>query len=132
MNEALQATLLTDPHVAVCSDGNPTGFHPRGHGTFAKVIEKYVVAEGLLTLPEAVRKMTSLPASLLGIADRGSIQVGLAADLLVFDPEQVRATATYTEPLRLAEGFELVLVNGRIARRDGTPARSLPGRVLRP
>jgi N-acyl-D-aspartate/D-glutamate deacylase len=132
MNEALQATLLTDPHVAVCSDGNPTGFHPRGHGTFAKVIEKYVVAEGLLTLPEAVRKMTSLPASLLGIADRGSIQVGLAADLLVFDPEQVRATATYTEPLRLAEGFELVLVNGRIARRDGTPAGSLPGRVLRP
>lgn len=132
MDEALQATLLADPHVAVCSDGSPTGYHPRGHGTFARVIERYVVEEGRLSLAEAVRKMTSLPAAIIGLRDRGSIQVGLAADLVVFDPKSVHARATYTEPLRLAEGFELVLVNGRPAYRRGELAGTLAGRVLRP
>jgi len=132
MDESLQAALLTDPHVAVCSDGNPTGFHPRGHGAFAKVIERYVVAQELLALPEAVRKMTSLPAEILGLRDRGRIRVGLAADLVVFDPGRVRATASYVEPFQLAEGFELVIVNGRIARRGGELAAALHGRVLRP
>ena len=132
MDETLQAALLADPHVAACSDGSPTGFHPRGHGAFARIIEQYVVAEGRLSLAEAVRKMTSLPAAILGLADRGSIQVGLAADLVVFDPERVRATATYTDPMQLARGFDLVLVNGRITRRDGVLAPARAGRVLRP
>lgn len=132
MDESLQAALLTDPHVAVCSDGHPTGFHPRGHGAFAKIIERYVVAQELLSLPEAVRKMTSLPAEILGLRDRGRIRVGLAADLVVFDPERVRATATYVEPFQLAEGFELVVVNGRIAWRDGALTAALHGRVLSP
>jgi N-acyl-D-amino-acid deacylase len=89
-------------------------------------------AVGKLSLPEAVRKMTSLPASILGIADRGILQVGMAADVVVFDPARVRATATYTEPMRLAEGFDLVVVNGRIARRDGELAPAMSGRVLYP
>ncbi|MFU8814743.1 MAG: N-acyl-D-amino-acid deacylase family protein [Pseudomonadales bacterium] len=132
MDEALQARLLLDPTVAVSSDGSPTGFHPRGHGSFAKVIEDYVVAAQQLPLPEAVRKMTSLPAQILGIADRGVLAVGMAADLVIFDPTRVRATATYTEPLQLAEGFDIVIVNGRIARHDGAMAPELNGRVLRP
>lgn len=132
MDDALQSRLLLDPAIAVSSDGHPTGFHPRGHGAFARVIETYVVERRALTLPEAVRKMTSLPADILGLADRGRIEVGLAADLVLFDPEKVRATATYEQPLRLAEGFDLVIVNGRIARRDGALVEADAGRVLWP
>lgn len=132
MDEALQATLLEAPWVAVCSDGHPTGFHPRGHGAFAKVIERYVVAEQRLALAEAVRKMTTLPADVLGIRDRGRIAVGLAADLVVFDPAGVRARATYVAPFQLAEGFDVVIVNGRIVRRNGELSGVLAGRVLRP
>jgi len=131
MDEPLMAALLQGRHVAVCSDGDPRGFHPRGHGAFAEVIEEYVVGRKLLTLPEAVRRMTSLPAAILGLSDRGGIEVGTVADLVVFDPRRVRAAATYTEPFQLAEGFDLVLVNGRIARRDGELG-GLHGRALRP
>jgi N-acyl-D-amino-acid deacylase len=132
MDDELQSRLLLDPHVAVCSDGNPSGFHPRGHGTFARIIEEYVVRREQLDLPEAVRKMTSLPAQILGLADRGTLQVGKAADLVIFDPDRVRATATYTEPFALAEGFDVVIVNGRVARRDGVLTGTMAGRVLRP
>ncbi|MEQ8484980.1 MAG: amidohydrolase family protein [Pseudomonadales bacterium] len=132
MDDALQSRLLQDSHVAVCSDGNPTGFHPRGHGAFAEVIATHVMQRGDLSLAEAVRKMTSLPADILGIADRGRIQVGMAADLVLFDPARVRATATYVAPFQLAEGFDVVIVNGRIARRDGKLAEVPAGRVLRP
>ncbi|MEQ8858081.1 MAG: amidohydrolase family protein [Pseudomonadales bacterium] len=132
MDEALQTTLLLDPSVSVSSDGHPSGFHPRGHGAFAKVIQEYVVERRLLDLAEAVRKMTSLPATQLGVNDRGRIEVGLAADLVVFDPAQVRASATYLAPFQLAEGFDLVIVNGRIARRDGALTAERAGRVLRP
>lgn len=132
MDDALQSALLADPSVAISSDGSPTGHHPRGHGTFARIIEEYVVQRGTLTLAEAVRKMTTLPAQILGIADRGAIAVGQAADLVLFDPARVRATASYVEPLSLAEGFDLVLVNGRVARQDGRPGDGLYGRVLTP
>ncbi len=132
MDEALQATLLEHPQVAVSSDGSPTGFHPRGHGTFARIIERYVVQEQRLTLPEAVRKMTSLPAEIIGLQGRGRIAPGFAADLVVFDPSEVRALATYVDPLVLAEGFELVLVNGQVVREGGVLTQGRPGRVLRP
>ncbi len=132
MDDALQSALLADPDVAISSDGSPTGHHPRGHGTFARVIEEYVVQRGTLTLAEAVRKMTTLPAGILGIDDRGAVAVGQAADLVLFDPARVRATASYVEPLTLARGFDLVLVNGRIARADGRLGDGLHGRVLRP
>jgi len=132
MNDALQSRLLMRPYIGICSDGSPTGFHPRGHGTFAKIIEKYVVDDGLLTLPEAVRKMTSFPAGLLGIADRGVLRAGMKADLLIFDPARVRALASYPAPLQLAEGFDVVIVNGRIARRNGQLSDDLYGRVLVP
>src|SRR5690606_13024942 len=132
MDEALQWRLLEHPFVAVASDGSPSAFHPRGYGSFAKVIEEQVVGEPRLALAEAVRKMTSLPAGILGLEDRGVLAAGMRADLVVFDPQAVRAPADYTEPHRLAEGFELVVVNGRIARRDGELTGIRAGRVLRP
>ncbi len=132
MDEVLQAELLADPHVAVGSDGSPTGFHPRGHGTFAKVIEQYVVAEERLSLAEAVRKMTSLPADIIGLEDRGRLLPGHAADIVVFAPEAVRARASYVDPLKLAQGFEFVIVNGRVAREHGVLSNDAHGQVLRP
>ena len=132
MDDALQSRLLVDPHVSVSSDGSPTGFHPRGHGTFAKAIERYVVDEARLSLPEAVRKMTSLPADTIGIQDRGRLLPGLAADIVIFDPARVRAVADYIDPHRLAEGFDVVIVNGRVARENDRLATRLSGEVLKP
>src|SRR5690606_29175559 len=113
MDRALQQRLLLAPFVALGSDGRPGGSHPRGAGTFARVIEELVVNQRRLRIEEAVRKMTSLPASIVGLADRGVVRPGAAADLVLFDPARVRATADYVAPTRHAEGFDLVLVNGR-------------------
>lgn len=132
MNDALQQRLLLDPYVAVSSDGSPSAFHPRGYGSFAKVIEERVVAKGSLTLAEAVRKMTSLPARILGIDDRGRLNEGMAADIVVFDPERVHALARYTSPHRFARGFDVVIVNGEVARLDGELTGARPGRVVYP
>jgi len=132
MNDELQARLVQDPLVGVCSDGSPTGFHPRGHGTFAKIIETYVMDRGVLSLPEAVKKMTSFAAGILGISDRGVVREGMLADLIIFDPATVRATATYPDPLQLADGFDIVIVNGKVARENGRLAGELFGRVLEP
>ncbi len=132
MNDELQAQLIRNPFVGVCSDGSPTGFHPRGHGTFAKIIESFVVNDGLLTLPEAVQKMTSFPANVLGISDRGVIKANMKADLIIFDPQMVRETASYPDPLQLADGFDVVVVNGAIARERGRLSDSMHGTVLRP
>ncbi|MEX2125849.1 MAG: amidohydrolase family protein [Woeseia sp.] len=132
MNDELQTRLLQRPYVGVCSDGSPTGFHPRGHGTFARIIEEYVVEQGALSLQEAVRKMTSFPAKLLRIDDRGILGAGKKADIIVFDPANVRALATYPEPLQLSEGFDAVIVNGRIARQNDRLGETFNGRVLVP
>ena len=132
MNDALQTRLIRDPFVGVCSDGSPTGFHPRGHGTFAKIIEKFVVENGVLTLPEAIQKMTSFPASVLAISNRGVIRAGMKADLIVFDANSVRENASYPNPLRFADGFDVVVVNGEVAREQGQLSASMHGVVLRP
>ncbi|MGE0622060.1 MAG: amidohydrolase family protein [Pseudomonadales bacterium] len=132
MDDALQTRLMIDPEISVSSDGSPTGFHPRGHGAFAKVIEEYVVARELLGLPEAVRKMTSLPADTIGIRDRGRLAPGMAADIVIFDPARVRAPASYTDPLQLAQGFDVVIVNGKVAREEGALQAGLWGEVLVP
>ena len=132
MNDELQARLLADSQVGVCSDGSPSGFHPRGHGTFAKIIEKYVVQDKVLTLSAAIQKMTSFPAQLLGISDRGVLAENMIADLLIFDPREVHARASYTDPLQPADGFDVVIVNGKIAREKGRQTAARFGRVLTP
>ena len=85
-----------------------------------------------MSLEAAVAKMTALPAQILGISDRGVLESGAAADVIVFEPERVHARATYTDPKQLAEGFDMVIVNGRIARRDGTLTSERAGQVLKP
>ena len=130
MDRALQDRLLLDPLVALGTDGSPGGSHPRSTGTFARWIEQFVVKQPRVSLEEAIRKVTSLPASILGIVDRGTIREGAVADLVLFDPARVRARSDYLHPTRQAEGFDLVVVNGQPAFEDGKPA-ARPGRLLR-
>lgn len=130
MDKALQDVLLVDPFVAISTDGGPGMRHPRATGTYAKLVEEYVVRDRKLPIEEAVRKATSLPARILRLNDRGVIRTGAKADLLLFDPAKVRARSTYLDPFAKAEGFDLVMVNGRPAFEGGARVAS-PGRLLR-
>lgn len=132
MDGPLQEVFIADPGVMICSDGSPVGHHPRGHGTFAKIIETYVLEKQLIGLEEAIRKMTGLPAQTLGLTDRGRIQTGFRADLLVFDPAEVKAHATYENPFQLASGFDVVIVNGQISREGNALAQTRHGQILAP
>ena len=128
--------ILRHPAVMVASDGGVIVYgrgvpHPRSYGTFARVLGRYVRDQGVLTLEEAVRKMTSLPAQRTGLEDRGLLRPAMKADLVVFDPEAVRDTATFEAPHAYAEGFSLVVVNGRVAFEGGAMSAERPGRVLR-
>lgn len=130
MDPALQDRLLLAPFVALGSDGSPGGSHPRSAGTFARFIEEFVVKRPRLPIEEAVRKATSLPASIVGLKDRGTVREGAVADLVLFEPAHVRAKADYLAPSAQAEGFDLVLVNGRPAFEDGERIERA-GRLLR-
>lgn len=115
MDDELQAELIAHPKVMICSDGSPTMRHPRGYGSFPKIIEEYVIKRKKLTLEEAIRKMTGFPAKTIGIKQRGLLKEGNFADILIFDPAKVSANATYENPHQLATGFDYVFVNGKIA-----------------
>jgi N-acyl-D-aspartate/D-glutamate deacylase len=105
--------------------------HPRYYGTFARVLGHCVRDLGLLTLPQAVHKMTGGAAAALGLADRGVLGVGNAADLTVFDPATVAEQATYDDPHRYATGVSTVVVNGEVVIDAGEHTGALPGRLLR-
>ncbi len=108
--------------------GNP---HPRNFGTFPRVLALYVREQPLLTLEDAIRKMTSLNAAKVGILDRGIIRPGMAADITVFNPETVRDESTYNDPFHYNVGIEHVIVNGHVVLKDGEHTGARPGRVLR-
>ena len=131
--------VMRSPLGMVGSDGravSPGGVfgrsmvHPRFYGTFPRVLGKYV-REGVLSLPEVVRKMSGATAQRLGLPDRGLVRVGFKADLVVFDPETVSDEATYTEPHRYPSGIPYVLVNGVPVVEDGEHTGALPGKVLK-
>ena len=105
--------------------------HPRAFGTFPRVLAKYVREEHVLTLEEAIRKMTSLPANRVGLTDRGIIRPGMMADVTIFNPATIQDIATFTEPLRYSVGVRYVFVNGRPVVRDGKITDERPGRPLR-
>ena len=130
-NPELQDVFITSPDVAIGTDGSPTMRHPRSYGTYAKIIQEYVVATDRMTLPVAVRKMSGLPAQIVGLEDRGTLAVGNKADVLVFAPEAVKATATWAEPRQHPEGFDYIIVNGRVAVASGELADESFGRILR-
>lgn len=131
---------LSRPWTTIGSDGTavaPEGIlarshpHPRWYGTFARVLGHYVRQERLLSLEEAVRKMTSLAASRLGLTDRGTVAPGYKADLAVFDPETIIDRSTFEDPHQLSEGVQYLIVNGTLVLDGGQHTGAMPGRVLR-
>lgn len=137
MDPADVSKVLSHPLVSVASDGwtlKPEGEgmpHPRSFGTFARVLGKYVRDEGLFTLEEAVRKMTSQPAERMRLVDRGLVAQGNFADLAIFDPDTVRENSTYGDPWQLASGVSTVLIGGEFAVFAGQVTANRHGEVLR-
>ena len=131
IDEATQDVLFGDPSTAVCTDGSPGMRHPRSTGTYARLFERYVSEKGVLSVEQAVHKAAGIPARIMRFDDRGVIKVGAKADLVVFDIARVHATSSYVDPFELAEGFDVVVVNGRIARENGVLQPGRHGRVLR-
>jgi dihydroorotase/N-acyl-D-amino-acid deacylase len=131
---------LRQPWVSVDNDSQGTAPdgqlgtehpHPRAYGAFPQVLRKYVREEHVLTLEDAIRKFSALPAERMRLADRGVLKRGMWADVVVFDPEQVRDLATFASPNQLAVGMDYVLVNGVPVIAEGKATDALPGKVLR-
>jgi len=140
MDEPDVALALKQPWVSVDNDSqgtSPEGLlgeehpHPRAYGTFPRILRKYVREEHLLTLEDAIRKFTALPAQRMRLTDRGVLKAGMAADVVVFDPAAVRDLATFERPNQLSVGMEYVLVNGVAVIAQGKMTGALPGKVLR-
>ncbi len=128
--------ILASPYTMIASDGGIPVFgegvpHPRNYGAFARVLGRYVRERGVVTLEEAVRKMTSMPASRAGLFDRGVLRVGLAADIAVFDPASIADRADFARPHQYSEGVKHVFVNGKPVLLDGKVTSERPGQVLR-
>ena len=128
------------PYMTFGSDGSAvsaegvflkSNLHPRGYGNFARVFARYVRDEKILTVEEAVRRMTSQSAAVLGLHDRGQLKEGYYADIVVFDPAAIQDHATYAAPHQYSTGVSNVIVNGAEALRDGVPTDARPGRVVR-
>jgi N-acyl-D-aspartate/D-glutamate deacylase len=137
MSEADIDTIMRQPWTMTCTDGDLVPMnvgkpHPRAYGAFARKLKRYVVERGSVDLPTAIRSMTTLPATVFGLKDRGQLRPGAFADVLIFDLARVNDAATYEDPHRIAEGIDEILVNGVAARRNGVFTSALPGRVLRP
>jgi dihydroorotase/N-acyl-D-amino-acid deacylase len=140
MNEADIVLALQQPWVSFDNDYegvSPDGLlakdyvHPRAYGTFPRVLRQYVREQKKLSLEDALRKFSGLPAQRMRLADRGVLKIGLWADVVVFDPESIRDRATFEQPHQLSEGMEYVLVNGVPVIAEGKMTGALPGKVLR-
>ena len=140
MSEENLERILAHPLGMVCSDGG--GFaidgptrrgspHPRGAGSFPRVLGRYVRERKVMTLPQAIRKMTSLPASRLRLGSRGRIALGAPADIVIFDPATVTDRATFDAPFQYPTGINVVIVNGAVALRDGQRSQVGSGKALR-
>ncbi|HKW88770.1 MAG TPA: D-aminoacylase [Candidatus Acidoferrales bacterium] len=139
MSEPDVELALQQPWVSIDNDysgTSPTGIlgkehaHPRAYGTFPRIIRLYVEEKHLLTLPEAIRKFSALPAQRMGLADRGVLKQGMWADVVVFDPAKLRDLATFENPNQLSVGMDFVLVNGVPVIAGGKMTNALPGRVF--
>jgi N-acyl-D-aspartate/D-glutamate deacylase len=122
-------TFMRADFVTTCSDGSDG--HPRKYGTFPKKIRDYVLDRPVITMERAITSSSGQTAHNLQIAQRGQVQTGWFADVIVFDPKTIRDLSTYTEPQKLATGMRWVFVNGKAAVADGTPTNVLAGRALR-
>lgn len=131
MAEADIARLMQWSHTSICSDGASSGRHPRGYGAFTRVLKFYVREQKVLTMSEAIHKMTLLAAQNLGINKRGKIQKGYYADLVLFDPATVGDQSTIANPQALSTGIEHVWVNGVEVYSDNHTSGNYPGTVIR-
>ncbi len=140
MDEPDVVLALKQPWVSIDNDSqgtSPEGLlaeehpHPRAYGTFPRILRKYVREEHALTLPDAIRKFSALPAQRLHLIDRGVLKAGMAADVVVFDPATVTDKATFENPNQLSVGMDYVLVNGVPVIAQGKMTGALPGHVLR-
>ncbi len=136
MSEDSVEAIMRSPLVSICSDSGVREFgsgtpHPRGYGTNARVLGEYVRERGTITLEEAIRKMTSMPARAFRFDDRGLIHPGYAADIVIFDPETVTDHATFTEPHQYSTGFAWVIVNGVPVVKDDAMTGARPGQAIR-
>ena len=140
MSEPDVALAVAQPWVPFNNDSqgtSPTGPlgqlhpHPRAYGTYPRILRKYVREDKLLTLEDAIRKMTSLAAQKLRLADRGVLKAGMWADVVVFDAETVTDKATFAQPNQLSEGMDYVLVNGVPVIAAGKATKALPGKILK-
>lgn len=139
MNEEQQHLKLASPFIMFNTDTPPAspevdgrGTHPRTYGTMPRVLAKYVREEKILTLEDAVRRMTSAAANRIGLFDRGRIGAGYAADIVLFDADTIQDHADFRDPARYSTGVERVWVNGVLVLKDGAMTRKLPGKALRP
>ena len=140
MSEPDVALALQQPWVSIDNDSSgtsPDGIlgqehpHPRAYGTFPRILRKYVREEKKLTLEDAIRKFSALPAQRMRLTDRGLLRVGMAADIVIFDPATIQDVATFENPNQLSQGMDYVLVNGTLVIDDGKMTGAKPGRVLR-
>jgi dihydroorotase/N-acyl-D-amino-acid deacylase len=140
MSEKDVAYALKQSWVSIDNDSqgtSPTGLlgrehpHPRAYGTFPRILRKYVREDKLLSLPDAIRKFSALPAQRMRLADRGVLKQGMWADIVVFDPDRIRDVATFEKPNQLSVGMQYVLVNGVPVIEGGKMTNALPGKVLR-
>jgi dihydroorotase/N-acyl-D-amino-acid deacylase len=119
--------IASDGRLSQPGDGHP---HPRAYGTFPRVLGEYVREQRVLTLPAAIHKMTQMPATRLGLRDRGVLRTGAFADVVVFDAATVKDQSTFTEPHQYPTGIETVVINGRLAVVAGKPTGTRAGRVI--
>ncbi len=131
MSEEDLVTFVRHPLVLICSDGSLSGRHPRGYGSFPRVLARYVRELGALTLPEAVAKMTGRSAAQLGLNDRGVIAVGKKADLTIFDPLAIQDRGAPGNAAEAPDGVAYVIVNGGVVLDQGTMTKARPGRGLK-
>jgi len=129
MTEADIETFMRDPQVMTSSDGSDG--HPRLFATYPRKIRRYVLDRPVITLERMIQSATGQVAATYGLADRGVLRAGAYADVLVFDPQQLKEEATYTEPRKLASGMRFVFVNGVAAVDEGGATNALAGKVLR-
>ena len=131
MDEPDIEAIMAWPHTVICTDGGLAGSHPRGFGAFTRFLGHYVRDRNVVSLEEGIRKMTSLSAEHMGITDRGAIQEGLYADLVLFDPDTVTEQSTYEDPHVPSLGIEKVWVNGQLVFDGGETTGNRPGKPVR-
>jgi N-acyl-D-aspartate/D-glutamate deacylase len=139
MNEEDVRAAVRHPLVSFCTDSGASATdgifskernHPRAWGSMPRILGRYVREEKLLSLEEAIRKMTSLPATRMRLTDRGQVRPGFFADIVAFDPDTIIDRSTYVNPWQYSAGVPFVLVNGRLLVDDGKITDARPGRIL--